>query len=103
MKITLAFYNNGSAIGKFEDDTYTYIHLYPNAKQLAKDYLTVVTDGLDGSELAYWKDNQLELNPIKQDYACIYEENTDEETNCTPFTELDPAWCESVAEFLNAL
>ena len=103
MKITFVFTNGGVAVAKFEDSTYTYIHLYDNMKQLAEDYFSIISDGLDGSELMYWDGNEPEMWEEDWKCCCIYEENTDDENNYTAFTELDPAWGGNVAEFLEAL
>ena len=103
MKITLVFTNGGASVAKFEDSTYTYIHSYDNMKQLAEDYFSIISDGLDGSELMYWDGNEPEMWDEDWKCCCIHEENTDDENNYTAFTELDPAWGGNVAEFLEAL
>lgn len=106
MKITLVFLNNGSAVGRFEDSMYTYTHFYDDIQQLGKDYLSVISDGLDGSDLQHWDNNQPEMwenNETDWKCCCIYEEDTEEEIPYTAFTELDPAWGENVAEFLDSL
>ena len=103
MKITLVFTNGGAAVGRFEDSTYTYTHLYDNMKQLAEDYFNIIFDDMDGSELMYWDGNEPEMWEKEWKACYIHEENTDEENNYTAFTELDPAWGGNVAEFLEAL
>ena len=103
MKITLVFTNGGAAVAKFEDSTYTYIHSYDNMKQLAEDYFSIISDGLDGSEIMYWDGNEPEMWEKDWKCCCIYEKNADDENNYTAFTELDPAWGGNVAEFLETL
>ena len=51
MNIMIVFLNNGSAVAKYEDSTYTYVHLYDDMKQLAEDYYSIISDGLDGGEI----------------------------------------------------
>lgn len=104
MIITIVFLNNGSAVAKFEDSTYSYVHCYNDMKQLAEDYYSVISDGLDGSELAHWDGNEPEMWDDDEEWkcCCIYEENT-EENNFTAFSELDSAWGGNVARFLKAL
>lgn len=104
MIITIVFLNNGSAVAKFEDSTYTYVHFYDDMKQLAEDYYSIVSDSLDGSELAHWDGNEPEMWDDDEEWkcCCIYEENT-EESIYTAFSELDPAWGGNVARFLKAL
>lgn len=109
MIITIVFLNNGSAVAKFEDSTYTYVHFYDDMEQLAKDYYSIISDGLDGSELARWDGNEPEMWDVEDneewkewEYCCGYEENT-EESIFTAFSELDPAWGGNVARFLKAL
>lgn len=104
MKITIVFLNNGSAVGRFEDGVYTYQHLYDDMILLATDYLTIISEGLDGSELIHWDGNEPEMwSDDGWDSCCIYEEDTDSENGYTVATELDPAWGGNVAEFLNAM
>ena len=107
MKITLVFTNGGAAVARFEDSVYTYTHFYDDMEQLAKDYCAVVSDGLDGSELMDWENNQPEMwnDDDLDDHigCCVYTEDTETETAYTAFTELDPAWGGNVAEFLEAL
>lgn len=103
MKIILVFTNGGTAVAKFEDSTYTYTHCYDNMKQLANDYFNIISDGIDGSDLMYWDNNEPEMWDEEWRCCCIYEENTDDENSYTAFTELDPAWGENVTEFLEAL
>ena len=104
MIITIVFLNNGSAVAKYEDSTYTYVHLYDDMKQLAEDYYSIISDGLDGLELANWDGNEPEMWDDDEEWkcCCIYEENA-EESNFTAFSELDPAWGGNVARFLKAL
>ena len=103
MKTTLVFTNGGSAVGRFEDSTYTYIHSYDDMKQLAEDYFNIIFDDMDGSELMHWDGNEPEMWSEDWKSCCIHEENTDDENSHTAFTEVDSAWGGSVAEFLEAL
>lgn len=103
MKITIVFINNGSAVARFEDVSITYTHSYDSMEQLAEDYFSIISDGLDGTDLMYWDNNEPEMWEEEWRCCCIYEENTDDIDRCTAFTELDPAWGGNVAEFLEAL
>lgn len=103
MKITLVFTNDGAVVGKFGDSTYTYVHLYYDMSQLAEDYLNVIFDNLDSSELMRWDGNEPEMWAEDWKCCCVHEENTDDENSYTAFTELDPAWGGNIAEFLETL
>ena len=104
MDITIMFLNNGSAVAKYEDSTYTYVHLYDDMKQLAEDYYSIISDGLDGSEISHWDGNEPEMWEDNEEWrcCCIYEENT-EESNFTALSELDSAWGGNIARFLESL
>ena len=107
MKVTIVFINNGAAVARFEDNTYTYIHFYDDMYSLAMDYFAVVHGDVDSSELMDWENNQPEMwndDDLDDHIGCyIYSEDTETETAYTPFTELDPEWGENVVEFLEAL
>lgn len=106
--ITIMFLNNGSAVAKFEDSTYTYVHLYDDMKQLAEDYYNIISNDLDGSKISKWDGNEPEMwddNKKQRCYCtCIYEDNTEESRFAYLLRlEIDSAWGENAARFLKVL
>lgn len=94
MKITIVFLKNGDVTARFEDEIFTYIRAYKDMEILAEDYTEILLDGLDGSQLRHWNFNTPEawIENIFENYNCIYEENTEDDTTYNILTELDPAW-----------
>lgn len=102
MIITIVFLNNGSAVAKFEDSTYTYVHFYDDMKQLAEDYYSVISDGLDGSTLSHWDGNEPEM--WGDDWrGCLVYEGNNEESIDNIFAELSPDWGYNVGLFIENL
>lgn len=103
MRINFVFLNGGNAVARFEDNTYTYTHCYDDMQQLAEDYIKILVDGIDGSELMHWDNNEPEMWDDNFTGCAFYEEDTETESPYNVLTELDSAWGGNVAEFLDCV
>lgn len=94
MKITIVFPKNGDVTARFEDEIYTYTRAYKDMEILAEDYIEILFNDLDGSQLQHWNFSAPEAwtEDILENCNCIHEENTEDDTIFNILTELDPAW-----------
>ena len=57
MKITIVFPKNGLVTARFEGEIYAYTRAYADMRTLANDYINILFNDMDGSELAGWSYN----------------------------------------------
>ncbi len=103
MKITIVFPKNGLVTARFEGEIYAYTRAYADMLTLANDYINILFNDMDGSELAGWSynDPQVWVADILENCNCYYEENTEDDTAGSIVSELDPAWDGRVNDLIN--
>ncbi len=103
MKITIVFPKNGLVTARFEGEIYAYTRAYADMRTLANDYINILFNDMDGSELAGWSynDPQVWVADMLENCKCDDEENTEDDTAGSIVSELDPAWDGRVNDLIN--
>lgn len=74
-------------------------------RTLANDYINILLNDIDGSELALWSynDPQAWTADILENCNCIHEESAEDNTIFNILTELDPAWDGRIRQLQKAI
>lgn len=105
MKITIVFPKNGDVTARFEDEIFTYTRVYADMCTLANDYISILFNDPEGSELAGWSFNDPKVwtADILENCNCWHEENTKDNTAGSIISELDSAWDGRVNDLINCI
>lgn len=104
MLVKICFMNNGGVVAKIGD---SYVHMYNDMEQLAKDILDIELDGLDESNVAHWDNNELGLihfdHYCNSDFVCYTEGDLSKYNGLEELLDLDKSWGTNVEKFLDSV